>query len=288
MGINIQTIKDIKVYLTNELKGIYPDSEIRALTIIILKTVLKSDKVQNLAFPETLVPQKHVHEILGICRDLKRGKPLQYILGETDFYNLRIKVNSETLIPRPETEELVDLIIKENKNFTGTILDAGTGTGCIAIALAVNLPGSNVSGFDISDGAVITAKENARLNNASVNFFRADILNPDPELFNVTEIIVSNPPYIAESEKELMAPNVLYYEPGKALFVPDSDPLVFYSAIIKLADTILNPGGRLYFEINEVMGNSIYYILDSEGYSGIIIIKDINGKDRFLKGTKNG
>lgn len=288
MGINIQTIKDIKVYLTKELKGIYPDSEIRALTLIILETVLKSGKVQNLAFPETIVLQKHVHEILRICSELKRGKPLQYILGETDFYNLRIKVNNETLIPRPETEELVDLIIKENKNFTGTILDAGTGTGCIAIALAVNLPGTNVSGFDISDGAVVLAKENARLNNASVNFFRADILNPDPELFNETDIIVSNPPYITESEKELMDGNVLHFEPGKALFVPDSDPLIFYSAIIKLAYTILNPGGKLYFEINEVMGNDLYNILDSHEYSGIKIIKDINGKDRFLKGTKNG
>ena len=286
MAINIQTIKDIKFYLAAELKGFFPDPEISALTVIIIRTILKTKKLHFMAFPETPVKKKQINEIKAICKELKKGKPIQYILGETNFYNLTIKVNSETLIPRTETEELVDLIIKENRNFNGNILDAGTGTGCIPIALAINLPGSTVSGFDISEGAVITAKENARLNNAHVKFFTADILNPDMRLFTGTDILVSNPPYIIESGKSHMAANVVDYEPHKALFVPDSDPLIFYKALIRLAQNILNPEGRLYFEINETMGDPMLSIFDSAGYSGIQIIKDINGKDRIIKGTR--
>ncbi|MBN2862427.1 MAG: peptide chain release factor N(5)-glutamine methyltransferase [Bacteroidales bacterium] len=286
MAINIQTIKDIKIYLAGELKGLFPDPEISALTVIIIRTLLKTEKLHVMAFPETPVTKKQIHEIKAICKELKKGKPIQYILGETNFYNLTIRVNRDTLIPRTETEELVDLIIKENRNFIGNILDAGTGTGCIPIALAVNLPGSSVSGFDISEGAVITAKENARLNKARVKFFTADILNPDMRLFTATDILVSNPPYITEAGKSQMAINVVDFEPHKALFVPDSDPLVFYKALIRLARTILNPGGRLYFEINEEMGDPMFSIFDSAGYSGIQIIKDINGKDRIIRGTR--
>ena len=286
MGINIQTIKDIKDFLSEELRGIYPEPEISALTRIILKSVLRSGKFSSLAFPETPVQQKKIREISSICRELKKGKPLQYILGETDFYNLTIKVNSETLIPRPETEELVDLIIRDNRNFTGTILDAGTGTGCIAIALAVNLPGTKVSGFDISGGALMIADENAHLNNVRVRFFKNDIFNPDLSLFDATDIIVSNPPYVKESEKKLMSRNILDYEPEPAIFVNDSDPLIFYKAILKLAGNILKQDGLLYFEINESMGDLMSILLDSSGYYGIKVIKDLNGKDRIVKGIK--
>ena len=287
MGINIRTIKDIRLYLSEELEGCYPEPEINALANIILKSVSKSSKLHTLAYPEIRVLQKHIRKISGICRELKRGKPIQYILGETSFLNLVIRVNEETLIPRPETEELADFIIRENKGFRGTILDIGTGSGCIAIALAVNLPGTVVSGCDISEGALLKAKENARLNNATVTFFISDILNPDVRLFPKTDIIVSNPPYIRESEKQFMARNVLDFEPHNALFVSDSEPLVFYSAIIKLAEIILSPGGMLYCEINEAMGKLMFRLFDSSGYSGIELIKDINGKDRIIKGIKN-
>jgi release factor glutamine methyltransferase len=287
VGVNIRTIKEIKLYLARELEGLYPEPEINALSGIILRTVLKSSGLHIPAFPETVVLQKQIRQITSICRELKTGKPLQYILGHTNFFNCMIRVNSDTMIPRPETEELVDLIIKENKGFRGAILDAGTGSGCIAIALAINLPGTTVTGIDISEGAILKAKENAILNNARVSFFRADLLNIDPSLFSGTDIIVSNPPYILESEKKHIARNVLDYEPHTALFVPDSDPLLYYSAIIKLAETALAPGGRVYFEINEAMGRQMSLLLKSAGYLSVETTRDLNGSDRIIKGMKH-
>jgi release factor glutamine methyltransferase len=190
------------------------------------------------------------------------------------------------LIPRPETEELVDLTIRENRGFTGTILDAGTGSGCIAIALAVNLPGTKVTGIDINEGAIKISKENAILNKAYVLFFVNDIFNPDAGSIHDIEIIVSNPPYIRESEKKNIARNVLDYEPHTALFVPDSDPLVYYRAILNMAETVLVPGGKVYFEINEAMGEPMIQLLEGSGYSSVKIVKDINGKVRIIKGNK--
>jgi release factor glutamine methyltransferase len=286
MSKNIRTIKDIKLYLEKELIDIYPQFEINALSSIIIMTVLRVSRLHVFAMPQDPVTGKQVNEIISICRELKNGKPLQYILGETSFYNCRIKVNPDVLIPRPETEELVDLIIRENRGFTGTILDAGTGSGCIAIALAVNLPGTKVTGIDINEGAIKISKENAILNKANVSFFMTDIFNPGPGSMNGFQIIVSNPPYIRESEKKDMAQNVLDYEPHTALFVPDSDPLVYYRAILTMAETTLIPEGKVYFEINEAMGETMVQLLEVSGYSGFKIVKDINGKERIIKGNK--
>ncbi len=287
MGVNIQTIKEIRLYLKEELEGLYPLHEINAISSIIVKEVLKTPPLHYLALPETPVQKKHVQRISGICRELKKGRPLQYILGYTEFYNCTILVDQNTLIPRPETEELTDLIIKENRGFTGAVLDAGTGSGCIAIALAINLPGTTVTGFDISEGAIRKAVENASLNNAHVTFHVADIFNPDPLLLRDTGIIVSNPPYIRESEKRQMSENVLNYEPHEALFVPDSDPLIFYRAIIELASRILVPRGKVYFEINEAMGKQLSELLLTSGFAFVEIIKDLNNKERIIKGIKN-
>jgi release factor glutamine methyltransferase len=287
MGVNIRTIKDIKLYLSGELRILYPEPEINALSGIIVKAVLKFPVLYTLALPDTGVTQKQAQQIIRICRELKTGKPLQYILGYTNFYNCTIRVNGDTMIPRPETEELVDLIIKENRGFTGSILDIGTGSGCIAVALAVNLPGARVTGIDISEGAILKAQENAGLNNVRVSFYRADILNSDPYSFARTDIIVSNPPYVTESEKRFMARNVLEYEPHTALFVPDADPLVFYNAITSIASAIMTPGGRLYFEINEAMGKQMNLLLESAGFSPVKIISDLNGKERIIKGIRN-
>ncbi len=295
MGVNIQTIKEIRLQLKKELEELYPPHEINAMSAIILKNVLKSPHLHNLALPETPLQRKHVQIITRICRELKKGRPLQYILGYTEFYNCTIRVDQNTLIPRPETEELVDLIIKENRGFTGNVLDAGTGSGCIAIALAINLPGTKVAGFDISEGAIKKARENASLNHADVTFLVADIFNPSPVLLNNsvegllvnTGILVSNPPYVRSSEKILMAENVLGHEPTGALFVPDSDPLIYYRALIKLASVILVPRGKIYFEINEAMGKQLYELLTASGYSSVEIIKDLNNKERIIKGIKN-
>ena len=191
------------------------------------------------------------------------------------------------LIPRPETEELVDLIVKENPVFTGKILDIGTGSGCIAIALAVNLPLSKITGTDVSEKALAIAAENAIINNVKIRFLKDDIRDTGVPGTENTGIIVSNPPYVLNSEKQRMHINVLNFEPDEALFVPDDDPLRFFRAILNRADTILSRGGRVYFEINETLGKSMLELLESYNYSGLKIFKDINGKDRMMKGTKN-
>jgi release factor glutamine methyltransferase len=288
MGIKIQTIKEIRPYLEKELKGLYPEQEISAFSGIIIKTLFKLSKLHIHTYPETIVTRKQNREILRICRELKTGKPIQYIIGETDFYNCIIRVNPETLIPRPETEEIVDLIIKENKGSEGTIIDVGTGTGCIAISLAINLPGATITGLDFSDSIINLAKLNADINKVTVTFIKTDILNPDLNQLPEADIIVSNPPYVTESEKAIMARNVLDFEPHSALFVTDSNPLVFYSSILAMAKVKLKTGGRIYFEINEMMGQKMIQLLDSFKYNNIALIKDINGKNRIIKGIKNG
>jgi release factor glutamine methyltransferase len=287
MGIKIKTIKDIRIYLNMELKGTYPEEEIRAIGNIIIRSVLGMTEMHQVYLTEETVNSAQAFKILSIAEELKTGKPIQYILGETVFYNCTIKLNSSTLIPRPETEELVDLVIKENNGFKGSIIDFGTGSGCIAIALASYLPGSFITGTDISDQALMIADENARLNNVRLTFIKDDILNPDTSQLGKAGIIVSNPPYIMDSEKQLMKKNVLEFEPHNSLFVSDSDPLVYYNGILIKADTILDSLGKIYFEINEALGNPLVHLLESRGFSDIRIIKDINGKERIIKGIKH-
>lgn len=287
MDVNIQTLKDIRFFLSKELDETYHKPEINALSNIIIKTVLGITKLHQLHFTDQIVTSAQADKIIAICIELKKGKPIQYILGETIFYNCIIRVNSATLIPRPETEELVDLIIRENRGYKGSIIDIGTGSGCIAIALAANLPGAEITGMEISDEAIGKAKENASLNNVAVRFVQNDILNFDFENAGKAGIIVSNPPYVRISEKELMNKNVLDYEPPLSLFVSDADPLLYYRAILKLADNLLLQGGRLYFEINEAMGKSMVQLLESFRYSDIQIVADLNGKARIIKGRKD-
>jgi release factor glutamine methyltransferase len=287
MAVKIQTIKDIRFYLATELTGIYKEPEIKVLADILIKTITGITKLHQLYDNGHILTEAQVRNIFKITMELKTGRPIQYILGETSFYNCTIKVNSSTLIPRPETEELVDLIIRENRNYKGNILDFGTGSGCIAIALAANLLSANVTGIDISDDAISIARENAVLNNVNVSFVKGDIFTREPEAISKAGIIVSNPPYIRDSEKPLMSGNVLNFEPALALFVTDSDPLIYYIAILKLAEKLLLPGGRLYFEINEAMGKPLFELLESFEYSEIEIIPDLNEKERMIKGRKN-
>src|SRR5664280_452310 len=288
MGVTIQTIKDIRFYLTRELTGIYKEPEIRILADILIKTVTGTIKLHDLYDKSYVITKKQAERIFGFTEELKTGKPIQYILGETTFYNCTIKVNASTLIPRPETEELVDLIIKENKNYKGEIIDIGSGSGCIAIALAVNIPSAILTGIEISDDAISIARDNAVSNIARITFVKGDILSINNETISKAGIIVSNPPYVRTSEKSQMNKNVLDFEPHLALFVSDSDPLIYYKAILKLADTILLPAGYLYFEINEAMGKPLVELLKSFDYSHIEIVSDINDKERIIKGRKNG
>jgi len=288
MSVNIQTITDIRKLIKAELSPLYPDREIRSLTDIIIKTLLGASRLHLLSQPEMVVPEEKTKRIKEITAELKRGRPLQYILGETVFYGCPLRVNEHTLIPRQETEELVDLIIKENRGYNGDVTDLGTGSGCIAIALAKNLPGTHVTAIDISTEALETAMRNAADNAVTVSFLKADILVPDKLTCKPAGIIVSNPPYVRESEKNMMHRNVLDHEPHGALFVPDNDPLMFYRAILEASRILLIPAGRIYFEINEAMGSLVVSLAESYHLKNIEIINDLNGKERFVKGEKNG
>jgi release factor glutamine methyltransferase len=287
MGVKIQTIKDFRFYLAKELNAIYKEPEIRILADILIKTVTGITKLHQLYNNEYRLNDGEAQKVIEFVEELKTGKPIQYIVGETTFYNCTIKLNDSILIPRPETEELVNLIIRENRGYQGNIIDFGSGSGCIAIALAANLTHSTLTGIEISADAIKIAQQNSVLNNVKVSFIKGDIFNFDPEEISKAGIIVSNPPYVRESEKLLMARNVLNFEPPLALFVNDSDPLIYYKAILKLADKILLPGGRLYFEINEMMGKPMILLLKSFDYSEIEILADINNKERIIKGRKN-
>lgn len=287
MTVKIQTIKDIRFYLSRELTGIYPEPEIKALADILIKTALGLTKLHQFYDDGYRITGKQSIRIIKITEELKTGRPIQYILGETSFYNCTIRLNEFTLIPRPETEELVDLILRENKGFHGNIIDFGSGSGCISIALAANLPLSAVTGIDISEEAIRIAQENAVLNNVKVSFIKGDMLTLKKGFAGDAGIIVSNPPYVSDSEKLLMNRNVLDFEPPMALFVPDSDPLIFYNAILVLANDVLLPGGRLYFEINEMMGTQLVQLLESFGFTDIEIVRDINNKERIIKARKD-
>ena len=286
MTAKIYTIRDIRTFLAEELGSLMSPEEIRATTNIIIKDLLGITTLESAAFPDKPISPNDRNRIVEICVELKSGKPLQYILGETEFFNCRFKVGADTLIPRPETEELVDLIISENRSFSGSIIDIGTGSGCIAIALAVNMPLARVTGTDISRGALEIAADNAKINKTTVDFVLDDIFNTSiNEQFG---IIVSNPPYVRESERHLMADNVVKFEPHRALFVPDDDPLIFYKTIICFAAKSLLPGGKIYFEINEALGEVTAKLLKEAGYKNVGIIKDLNNKERIITGEKNG
>lgn len=288
MSVNIQTLKDIRNYLKHELQEIYPEQEIVAITNLIIKTEFGIDRLHLLLDPASEISVSDAKKIIEITKELKTGKPVQYVLGETEFYNCSIKVNDKTLIPRPETEELVDIILSENKGFKGRLIDFGTGSGCIAIALKKVLKDATVTGIEISGEAIEVASSNAVLNKTNVLFLQGDIFDFDTATVARADIIVSNPPYVTEAEKKQMNLNVLNFEPHNALFVTDEDPLVFYRAILDLSIRILNPGGRIYFEINEKKGDEIISLMKTKGYSEVVVEDDINGKNRFVKGRFNG
>lgn len=212
---------------------------------------------------------------------LAKGEPLQYVIGSTPFCGLTFKVDSRVLIPRPETAELVEWVIRD-AGARGSMLDIGTGSGCIAVTLANNLPHWKVQGWDISEGALEVARENSSLNGVQVEFLKVDILNV-PEREYGFDVIVSNPPYVLESEKDQMDDSVLEHEPHLALFVSDQDPLLFYRAIAEFGKKALNTGGRLYFEINPLRAEALKVMLLKAGYHDIELHKDIFGKLRMIK-----
>ena len=287
MAVKLQTIKDIRNYIAGELSGLYPRRESLAIAGLVTEKIFRTGRMAlMLRENEPLSGSSYQKRAMIYCDRLTKGEPVQYVLGETVFYNCRIMVNRNVLIPRPETEELADIVIKENRGTEARIIDFGTGSGCLAIALSVNLPAAKVTALDISRGALKLAARNAAINNAKVDFMQADLLAASQPELPMAGIFISNPPYVRESEKKLMRSNVLDFEPGKALFVPDKDPLRFYRAILNLSIEKLTSGGMIYFEINEAMGDAMYDLLEKFRFAEIRIIKDINGKDRFAAGRK--
>ena len=222
-------------------------------------------------------------------KDLLKNKPIQYIIGETEFCDLKFKVNENVLIPRPETSELVMNIVNRQKTKDKrqlSILDIGTGSGCIAISLAKNIPGSKVYALDISEKALEVAKTNAFNNNVDITFIHDDILSLNNKIETKFDIIVSNPPYVRELEKAEMRDNVLNWEPHNALFVSDNDPLIFYRNILEFAKTNLNQDGEIWFEINEYLGKEMTVLCKEYGFSDVEIFKDFRGKERIVKVNK--
>ena len=268
-----------------ELETLYDGEEAKALFSLAAEHVLALSPTRLRMERDTDVTFIHEQQLLSILNDLPLGKPLQYILGEAHFYGLVFKVNEHVLIPRPETEELVDWIIADsNLQFAVgdiKILDIGTGSGCIPVTLKKHLPQAQVSTLDVSAEAITVARQNAMQKGVEVDFIEADILSFKSEL--KFDVIVSNPPYIRLLEKEEMHENVLANEPHLALFVSDEDPLIFYKAIASFAQTNLNPGGKLYFEINEYLGEETVDMLDDKGFKNIELRKDMQGKDRMVR-----
>ncbi len=281
------SLKDSITFIKDELKELYPSTEIESFINLIFDHLLNYSKIDiHLNLDKTLSDDT-LEKTYGIVADLKSHKPIQYILGDTEFYDLTFKVAPGVLIPRPETEELVHMIINDFKSINKdlSILDIGTGSGCIAITLAKNISNSKVSAYDISDIALEIAKNNASLNKVNIDFNKVDILkNKDLVTNNKFDIIVSNPPYVRELEKKMMDNNVLDYEPDLALFVPDNDALKFYIAITDFAKNNLNKDGSLYFEINEYLPDEMNKMLSEKGFNSEVFF-DLNDKARMIKAS---
>lgn len=270
-------------YIKESLKAYYPENEISGFIRIIIEHI--SHKPYPQAYADHLIFSCETNvQIESILERLKRYEPIQYIFGQTEFFGLPFSVNNDTLIPRPETEELVELIINENNKSGLKILDIGTGSGAIAIALAKHLNKADVFAWDFSQGALDMAKHNAERNNVQVEFNKVDVLDDYPKDIKY-DIIVSNPPYVLESEKNVMEQNVLAYEPHSALFVPDADALLFYNRIADIALDALRPGGKLYFEINQVKGDETMEVLRKKGFKEVVLFKDLSKNDRMVRGV---
>lgn len=275
-------LKQYRTYFLEKLTPLFDSMEAEsffAITLEELKGWRRTDLALN---PDAELSGEEIEKWNAVLGELETQKPIQYIFGKAHFYGLEFEVNSNTLIPRPETEELVEWIITENQHKGQlNLLDIGTGTGCIAISLAKNLPDASVSAIDVSEGALATAKRNAQHNTAEVNFILQDILAAET-LPQVYDVIVSNPPYVRNLEKHEIKENVLQYEPHLALFVDDNDPLLFYRKIALLARTQLSPNGRLYFEINQYLGPETVQMLEDYGFVNVVLKKDIYGNDRMV------
>lgn len=277
------TFAELKAHIHNSLQSLYPKSEINSFYFILLEHYGNYTTAEVLANVSTQLTDNITKAIQQAITELQTAKPIQYILGETEFFSNRFFVDENVLIPRPETEELVDWVLQTypDKTHLLQILDVGTGSGCIAISLAKALPEAQVTAIDVSPKAIAVAQRNAERNGIKVQFLQRDILQTEtlPEKY---DIIISNPPYVRELEKNEMHSNVLNYEPHLALFVPDDRPLLFYEQIATLAQQYLKPKGRLFFEINQYLAAEIQVMLAQKNFTEITLRQDLSGNDRML------
>lgn len=277
---------DFKKQFFSALSELYPETEIQSFFNILIEFKLNLKRIDIALQPTFEIEATALDYLENATSDLKKHIPIQYIIGETEFYGLPFYVNENVLIPRPETEELVNWIINELKAKSQKskikILDIGTGSGCIPISLAKNIPNATVYAIDISSKALKTAQKNATLNKVNIQFIEADILNTN-ELPAKFDIIVSNPPYVRNLEKQEIQPNVLNHEPHLALFVEDNNPLLFYDKIADLAKNNLTKNGQLFFEINQYLGQETVGLLKSKGFLTIELKKDVFGVDRMIR-----
>lgn len=271
--------------LWRTLEPLYGNGEARAVTDYVLDVCFGLSKADILCGAVDEMTAEKTAELNKIFGRLTEGEPVQYVLGRAEFCGRWFSVRPSVLIPRPETEELCAWITADSKaSASPKVLDIGTGSGCIAITLQLDMPESKVTAWDISADALDVARENAKQLGANVNFVKLDALNAKPE--GEWDVIVSNPPYICEKEKKDMAVNVLEHEPHTALFVPDADPLLFYRAITRLAVQTLSKGGRLYFEINPIYADDTCRMMRAEGMTAVELRSDMYGKQRMAKGVK--
>lgn len=285
MKVPSNLVRDIRNYYCEQLCSIYDKNESNTLILILFEYYFNINRIKMSLEPELRLSESEMLKLHFAVKDLLKNKPIQYIIGETEFCDLKFKVNENVLIPRPETSELVRLIANSHQPSTiSNILDIGTGSGCIAISLAKMIPQSNVYALDISEKALDVAKENAINNNVNITFIQDDILTKTQTLTQTKfDIIVSNPPYVRELEKIDMHNNILQWEPHNALFVSDEDPLIFYRSILEFSKKHLKENGEIWFEINEYLGKEMKALCEEVGLSNIEIYKDFRDKERFLR-----
>lgn len=281
-------IRDYRAYFIQELTPICSAEEAESFFYIILEDLQQLKRVDLALNPDLSLSEEQLNKWNAYLSQLKLEIPVQYVLGKTNFFGLDFEVNPAVLIPRPETEELVDWIIesqKENsKDQNLRIIDIGTGSGCIAISLAKNIPNAQVTALDVSVDALATAHKNAQNNKVTVVFKNQNILEIT-DLQEQFDVIVSNPPYVRDLEKIEIKKNVLDYEPHLALFVENDNALIFYKKIAELAQKNLKPNGFLFFEINQYLGREMIGMLEEMGFKNIILKKDIYGNDRMIRST---
>ncbi|MET3979896.1 release factor glutamine methyltransferase [Mucilaginibacter sp. UYP25] len=288
----MKTIKDVFLSFQQGLNEVYDSRETASVALLVLEEITGISRAKIKAFPDDEIAGEAADKIQSILDELKTGKPVQYILGSTEFYGLNFLVNPATLIPRPETEELVEWVLESQKLEVNSqkpvsVLDIGTGSGCIAISIKKNLPKALVMAIDISADALHTAKQNAVINEVEVKFVLDDILNTKLDIEDSKfDIIISNPPYVTLEDKLQMHQNVTGFEPHGALFVPEHDPLIFYKTIADFALQRLSDNGLLFFEINENFGKETVELLSDKGFIAIKLRKDMSGRDRMVRAVK--